>query len=283
MTDYFNTNLDDEPILQGDVFRVGESCNGLFSSDEKYAVVITADCDIVNNKMGGNYTFLPIVSAKSYVEKYWMVDVFKKENQIVIKECCDKINNEKLPEKFECLDITPIQMMEWLKYKELTDIFETSGIDINHPKIRSLIDRSNILKLETNIENYSKLRAYQKRTEKSIKSEIRASLEKPRQDYYYIPEVERKDSIGKIIKLRDIRAVSKEFVFAKEFDLRISTADPTESLVRVGRFSDYLRYSITQRFASVFTKIGMPPSFESEVHESLTLITEHILESFNEH
>ncbi len=89
------------------------------------------------------------------------------------------------------------------------------------------------------------------------------------------------DSSG-IIKLRMIRPMHKSYVFTNEVDARQSKYSSSTNLVRIGRCSDYLRYSISQNFASLFSRIGMPSNFEEDINESTALFLEQLESNKND-
>lgn len=282
MPKYYHRVKDKNEILQGDVFKVGENCNSIFSKDEQYAVLITADCDISQKKMGNYYTFLPIISARDYIEKYWLVELFRNQKKRIIEQACVELNNSKTIADSKCDKLTFESLDRWLKQKSLSYIFKISEIDINKKNIKFLIEKYEIISNDVSLKNYFKFNACQNKREKGIKNEMISSIKNSRQEFYYVPDINHPDSLGVIIKLRDIRAVHQDLVIKDKFSARLSKNGLDSSLIRVGKFSDYLRFSITQNFALIFTKIGMPSVFEEDVFASLDILTDHLWSSCND-
>lgn len=61
---------DDIQFAQGDIIRSGHF-EGTSPEDAPFQVIVTADCDIANSKMGEFYTTLPIFRAEQYLDWIW--------------------------------------------------------------------------------------------------------------------------------------------------------------------------------------------------------------------
>jgi hypothetical protein len=85
---------DSEPVRQGDILRHYEPGN----VSEAYCVVLTADCDISNDKFGDFYSVLPIVSASDYLTKIWIVRRLKANHDRAV-EALRKVCTERLSKK----------------------------------------------------------------------------------------------------------------------------------------------------------------------------------------
>jgi hypothetical protein len=67
---FFQSVDGDSPIRQGDIivpYNIDES------NEEKiqFGVIVTADCDIVQKKMGNFFTYVTMVTANYYLEEIW--------------------------------------------------------------------------------------------------------------------------------------------------------------------------------------------------------------------
>lgn len=61
--------LDDRPLRQGDVFRFHDADDDAW---QRLGVIVTGDCDIARNKHAGRLTYVPILSAHSYLSIFWL-------------------------------------------------------------------------------------------------------------------------------------------------------------------------------------------------------------------
>lgn len=282
MSYFYEKNLEYDGVLQGDVFEVGNLCEDIFLDNEKWAVVITADCDIENKKMGNMFTVLPIILADDYLEEIWLVETFDREKKALIDKAVELINASKIHSKNDCHEVTYDSMIQWLKEEDLKSIFQLLKLDVTSNKFIELEVKLSIMSKGAYLKNYIELRTYQKRSEKKIKKEIMEAIKQCRDEFYFVPDIPCSKSIGLMIKLRSIRGMHESRVFKSERDSRLSLDDKEKAIIRVGRFSDYLRYSITQSFALLFSRIGMPSQFENDNNAAIDLISSSIWSKYNE-
>jgi hypothetical protein len=71
---FFQDVSEASPIRQGDVIVRIHIGNDGTASEEEFGVIITADCDIAQEKMGPFYTYVSLVSAQQYVEHIWAAE-----------------------------------------------------------------------------------------------------------------------------------------------------------------------------------------------------------------
>ena len=112
--------------------------------------------------------------------------------------------------------------------------------------------------------------------ENKIKTELEQALKNTREEFYFIPELSPLDGSAMYIKMRAVTAVPKELILKSESEIRFLPIDPQKTLVRIGRFSDYLRYSITQKFSNLFSRIGMKQEFERDAKDSIAITVDTI-------
>jgi len=276
MSYFYERDLGHDGVLQGDVFKVGALCDDIFLENEKWAVVITADCDIEKKKMGNTFTVLPIILAEDYLRDIWLVEVFNREKEELIEKAVEIINNSGISSIKGCNSITNESMDTWLNEEPIESIFKLLELDMEDKKIIEVSEKLSIVLDDVTMTNFFSLRKHQKRTEKKIKKEIMEAIKKCRDEFYFIPDIPCSESIGLMIKLRSIRAIHESRVVINELGARLYQDDQRKTLIRVGRFSDYLRYSISQNFALLFSRIGMPSQFESDNNVSIELISNSI-------
>jgi hypothetical protein len=94
------------------------------------------------------------------------------------------------------------------------------------------------------------------------------------QDYFILPELPRTSGLGFVVMLRSMSTVMAADLFPTEQDARIH--DFPAAFHRLGRLNDGVRFAITQKLAFLFSRIGMPTSFESACVAATELMVEDI-------
>ncbi|EFC1957314.1 TPA: hypothetical protein ACYRTT_003317 [Escherichia coli] len=264
-------------ILQGDVFRVNNRTDSPFKFDERFAMLITADCDLANPSRNVNYlTFLPIVSSTCYLEKVWIPTYFEKIRTEVAKSLHKLINDLEVHKKNGCNELKESDIREWLRKNNYNEILADLSIIERTQHIENAIKLDEASRCEETIDSFIKIKKIKGSKFKNIISELREAVNKPKEEFFVLPMIDSLFDECGILKLRMIRPVHRKNVYTQEIDARLSNHSDFTSLVRIGRLSDYLRYSISQSFASLFSRIGMPENYESDREESINLLIEKI-------
>lgn len=276
--EYFKKVLDeDSAIRQGDIFQIGSECSDNFMEEETLAMVITADCDIAQNKMGEYYTLLPIISVEHYIETRVIPRIFKTDLKSKLKLNIDKLNISIKNSEFDLL--TEESILKWLEFDTLEKIYNSLELKIDK-KILDDSKQISILLDEPSLESFTRLRVKeQNKNIEKVRKEISDFICKNLgEQFMFIPEIPCISGLGCIIKMRDVRSLHRKNVYKSDFEVKMSKLSKDKGIIRIGKFSDYLRYSISQKFGLLFSRIGMPEKFESDVSESLSLMTKNMLE-----
>jgi hypothetical protein len=83
--------LEGEDFCQGDVVSVRWDSSAPLSDLRELAIVLTADCDIAQKKMGSHYTLLTLVDARDYIKKIWMRSEIEKKSLRLTKELLESL------------------------------------------------------------------------------------------------------------------------------------------------------------------------------------------------
>ncbi|MUT54297.1 hypothetical protein EG336_00490 [Vibrio parahaemolyticus] len=270
-----------DDILQGDIFKIGKNCRDSFNDDENYAVVITADCDIAQNKMGNYYTLLPIISIEGYIERYWLPKFYKIESKSIYEKHLNNLNKSTYVQSGEYSSLNIESLDTWLESNNLEEIYQALTVKWDTKRYSPDMKCIELLRKPYSLSNYYELRSKirQRADDKIEKELIEAATKNAGGEFYHIPEVPFLEGLGCIIKLRDIRSIHKDKVYSGEFEARLSEDSIDNIVYRVGQFPDYLRYSITQRFSNLFSRIGMPDYFEEAESNSLQIFAQTMVDS----
>ncbi|WP_205918457.1 hypothetical protein, partial [Pseudomonas viridiflava] len=92
MRSYFKDWSDEEEIRQGDIISRIVHLHDQ-KPERRWGMVVTADCDIAQNKANNKYTWLEIVPAEEYVQYHWAPDMLRKMAKKHSKFCLEQLNN----------------------------------------------------------------------------------------------------------------------------------------------------------------------------------------------
>jgi hypothetical protein len=114
------------------------------------------------------------------------------------------------------------------------------------------------------------------RDEKTQQAAIREAfdLERGFPDHLLVPEIPNTNGYGFVILLRSISSVHSSDLFKTEVDAKIN--DRPDAFHRIGRFSDSLRFSVAQKLAFLFSRIGMSSEFEEACEAATDLLIDSV-------
>jgi hypothetical protein len=220
-----------------------------------YGVVITADCDIVQNKFGKNLAYLPIISHEDFIVLHWKYEQISKE----LKKICEYLNEIGISD-LNGADIrhllSSVGVVEFIaRVKSLT----LKSIDINRfEKYRALSEFS----------DFSSIMSAYFKTEKSIQRGVKEILSGLRSEYFMLPQHERVPYVCGIITLRELQSIPGDRVDSGKRD---SAGGMVRSL---GCLPDRVRFSIGQCFAYLYARIGLDSAFENDRKACIALVSE---------
>lgn len=280
---YYHENFNEnESIRQGDIVKIGNNLSFGFSGEESFGFVVTADCDIHQSKTGGDITILPIINPQVFIDTIWIPETFSRERADVLKLICDKINKSGAPSTFQCNEITTNELDEWIKTTPIEEVLHELNINISDD-LSILTKRLSVLSSPPSLKSHFEHRCLiQRRKEQSVKNELSTAFKKMREEFYFLPEIRASSTLGAIIKLRHAKIVKIDSIYKNHREARINSINIERCIYRTGRCADYLKYSVVQKFALLFSKIGMPLEFESDESSSIDIITDNLWSIYNE-
>jgi hypothetical protein len=280
---FFQPVSDQSPFRQGDVIRRDITPRGEGQpATAEWGVIITADCDIAQEKMGEFFTYLVIRSARDYIEQVWASEEISKlvdRHGHVAVEHILKADQARDP---NATPLTFAELSEWVRADGAEAVL--NAVKISQAAIRKKVATAlEVLTLADDqtrnsmpLERLRACWAREGKKEPEHRGLIRNALSQRqmRSDYMLTPTLPSETEVGFVVMLRDIRAIKPSDLFASRLDLRIGNGSAS-AMYRIGRFSDFIRYAIAQRMANLFSRIGMTEQFETEceVAAGLTLET----------
>ena len=279
---FFTQIEDTEEVRQGDIIRKLHPKTGKV---EKLGIVITADCDIAQRKAGERYTWLEIVPMGAYIEGPWAQEQLRKLSEKRSKTICEHLNGQIRKLQPGLLALTHESLVQWLRSKTPEEILASvtgQAPTADDKPLRDLQGFALTVSADENQSAFSRLKtawALFGNEEKKLQENVRNAFKDGGgfQDYFVLPELPRQTGLGFVVMLRSMWTIMAPDLYLTEQDARIY--DHPDAFHRLGRLNDGIRFSVTQKLAFLFSRIGMPKTFESACETAAEIMVE---EFFNE-
>lgn len=276
MTSFFAHIEDTDDIRQGDIIR---KINTRTGTAEKLGIVITADCDIAQKKAGERYTWLEVLPMKAYIEGPWAQEQLRKLSEKRSKGICDQLNGQLRQQYPHLKALTNESLAQWLRNRSAKDIltkitgeptredskqfrdlqgFALTTIDESHTAFSRLKEAWTLFGFE------------ERKQQETVRNAFKDGG--GFQDYFVLPELPKEAGLGYVVLLRSMWTIMAAELYLTEQDARIN--DRPDAFHRLGRLNDGIRFSITQKLAFLFSRIGMPTTFESACETAAEVTTE---------
>ncbi|WP_336234814.1 hypothetical protein [Achromobacter dolens] len=276
MTGFFTPIEDTEDVRQGDVIR---KLNPKTGEAEKLGIVITADCDIARRKAGERYTWLEIVPMAGYLEGPWAQEQLRKLSEKRSRAIREYLDGQIRKRQSGLTPVTHELLVQWLRGNTAEQILaSTTGQPpaADNRWLRELQGFALTVSTDETQSAFSRLKSAWTLfgiEEKSQQENVRNAFKDGGgfQDYFILPELPRQTGLGFVVMLRSMWTIMAPDLYFTEQDARIH--DRPDAYHRLGRLNDNIRFSITQKLAFLFSRIGMPETFETacEVAGELTV------------
>lgn len=274
---------DRDEVQQGDLFRILGSLEELGNAEaqSEWCLILTADCDIAQNKLDSCFTVLSVVSAGKWLEVVWADE---KVDQAIAKGISDlsaKIwaHDKKRDPSVSRLskEVAHRFVMESTPSK-IEEVFApdkqfAQSVTKNVGALKDLLDCQ---RRGENLAGWIRWRKFIGGSDKSISSDIREAFSNMRGGYFFLPELPGHPLVGHVVLLREIRVAPIASVFRRSIDIRNTKVAPPYFLRR-GRLSDNVRFAIAQQVATLFSRVGLPSSFEDECEHAKEAASEEAL------
>lgn len=281
MTDHFLFVADDEDIRQGDVIRRIDADH---EGQHSWGFIITADCDIAQKKAGDRFTWLEIVSSDQFLDRYWAPEQLRRFLDKQSKPACDALNGLIKKQGLPLASINPAMLHSWLAETNPEDVI-ASIRPVKSSDAKTLAQLSALRKAlgqDGAGEGLACLRevwTLSGRDESKQRAAVREAFDGDRgfPDFVHIPELPATPGYGFVVMLRAISTLHAKDLYRSEADARID--GKPQAFHRIGRFSDGLRFSIAQKLAFLFSRIGMSIQFETACGAATELLVEKIYDN----
>jgi hypothetical protein len=273
------------PIRQGDVLKRVHNDGFVMLT-----VVVTADCDIANGKLGdAGLACVQLTPLADYMLGDHAQTTARRQLKKRFEKAAEWINRRWLLKDSQNVALTEENVRTWI----MTSLPEEIESDLALPTD----DKNSFIKreapalrlaqtlLDAPIDRYSAidaLRAIQSKTtsrSEQLKT-LFGSLD-PRDlplDMFYVSSVPGEPGFGFIAKLRALSFIP----FDRCFTSMVAAKDVHNSFVRVGRLAPTFRHALAQQFGMLFARIGMPKDYEIDRDAAFTLVADQITADMGE-
>lgn len=216
----------------------------------------------------------------TYIEGPWAQEQLRKLSEKRSKSICEYLNGQIRKRQPDLAALTHDSLMQWLRSKTAKEILASATGQVPAPddkQLRALQGFALTVCADENQSAFSRLKAAWKlfNTEEKIQQEnVRNAFKDSGgfQDYFVLPELPGQTGLGFVVMLRSMWTIMAPDLYLTEQDARID--DRPDAFHRLGRLNDSIRFSITQKLAFLFSRIGMPTAFESACETASELTVE---------
>ncbi|WP_316897865.1 hypothetical protein [Pseudodesulfovibrio indicus] len=253
------------PVRQGDLLVCRDSSS---LQDVEYFLVITADCDINNNKFGRQLACLRVVQLKEYYQSIWAERLLKKAIENADRRILDQVNKWYSLAQGSDASISKEALLHWLDTTSHEDIAKALNIDANNrEKFYSTLERYHnaILILDNcsecalnvyvefvSIFDAKRLDDVRSATVKKMDSNLPA-------DVFLLPSLSTISDSPAVILLRELIGIPFEKICYRARD-----AVGKNNYIRALRLNPVFKYAVSQAFGHLYSRIGLPEEFENQ-------------------
>lgn len=265
--------LGSEPIRQGDIFAWE---NRLSVRPWKvYGLVVTADCDLVNNKTWGQLSYVPVLLFEDYIWMFWRPRVFDQFQREIRGRCAKRIGNALKKKDPDHAGISEEAVDAWLKRAGVEGLVnEIAGLDAGHAadlrKALEIFETSNevMASASPRMDLLGKLFAAKMKLNGGIPdafaAEIRKHVASLPGDVFFLSGIGEFEKHGVFAMLRHISQCDVGNIAVKVDDVIYGAAVAR----RIARLKSPYCYALTQNLAKVFSDIGLPRAYDEAKRNS---------------
>lgn len=273
------------PVRQGDVLKRVRGRGHI-----NLAVVVTADCDIANEKFGeAGLACVQLELLADHVLGEHARSLALGQLKKRFEKAAEWVNKRWSQKNSENVALSEEHVQAWILASTPEEIEAELSLPVDDKK--SFIKReSAALRMAQNFINapadrYHAIDALcalqgQATTRSAQLKSVFGTLN-PRDlplDLFYVSSVPGEPGLGFVAKLRSLTFVP----FDRSFTSMDAAKDVENSFVRVGRLAPTFRHALSQQFGMLFARIGMPKAYELDRDAAFGLIADQINEDMGE-
>lgn len=237
---------------------------------DELCLVITADCDISKGKFGRQLACLRVLPIDRYVRTIWAAKKLEKmqvNERIKLRGQVAKWHTQSLGTESS---ITADAAADWVKREEPEAICD--GLQIPEKERKKFTAsvkafRSAIIALEAHAsrDKLTQFVAYRgavlgrdvAQSWQEVLLDAQKESDALPEDAFLLTSLPQVSEDGAVVLLREIVGIPYEAVC-----YRVTDAVAETSMLRVGRLHPTFKYAVSQAFGALYSKIGLPPTYE---------------------
>jgi len=258
---------DDRPIRQGHIFE------WLAPEDpwKLLGVVVTANCDIVQEKHRGILSYIPILPIAHYLRLFYVPKLLERGRRRLVDELTKTMRDHQAELQEFPEPLSELAALEWALRGTAGEIADELRVD--HPRMRAklirLIDDYRLVQsalkgiLAEQVEALVRMRLRQGGTDAKVRDgawkDIQSGVDDLPGDCFFIGCISTGHRSGYVAYLRLVREIQDTHIAIKQSDLRVSPPPPAR---RMAQLQSPFIYRLTQQLADVFASIGLPDEYD---------------------
>jgi hypothetical protein len=267
MNDEWIDHEADEPVQQGDLLLSRDPKTGRIKD---LCTVITADCDIAHQKFGEQLACLRVVSLQDYMRADWAERKLRRNFDTEaerIRAQLDKWNSQR---DSNAGPLSSEVVINWVKGCEPDQICQ--DLKIPEPvaaKVRTTLARfrSAVLALVADeaTDNLARLVCFRAAMSGQPRDDCRNDILRQAQndrlpdDVFLLTSLPQLPDVGPaMVLLRELIGIPSGTICFRSYD-----ATSKDHFLRIGRLNPVIKYAVSQAFGVLYTRIGLPETYES--------------------
>lgn len=274
-----------QPVRQGDVLkRVQPDGKG------PLIVVVTADCDIANNKVGdAGLACVQLTPLANYMLNEHAAVLARRQLRKRFEKATEWINKRWLQCDPSHVPLSEERVQHWLMQATSDSIEGALGLPLDDKKsfikrecsaLRSAHDL--IEKAKDQYSAIDALRALQnKPTSRAEQLKTLFGTLDPWDlplDMFFISSVPGEPDVGFIARLRALSFVPLN----RSFTSMAAAKEYENTFLRVGRLAPTFRHALAQQFGMLFARIGLPKPYEIDREAAFAVLAEQLANDMGE-
>ncbi|WP_137138618.1 hypothetical protein [Azospirillum brasilense] len=276
---------DSSPLLQGDIL-VWPNRYGVW---DRYGVVLTADCDIENDKSHGLISYVPLLTFSGYVQEVIFNSIKKQESGEQIESIWKQINKLNRENHSDAPLLTKSDIIDWVMSEDGALIAEAIGCK-NRNEITKLSRKIEIFRAFATLPNAAqdyteainslkiayavKEKGKQDAALKIVQDKIKSSFDNLPESTFLITSVQGSEDSGLIAMLSHLRQTKRENIY-----FLLSEIVSDDHALRFSRLEKDYKYGVAQRFGHLFSRIGFDIAYDRQCEAIISRFSERPLTS----
>lgn len=254
------------PLRQGDLLIRRNPKDGHI---DEICLVITADCDISQQKFGTNLAGLRVVSFQRYVKLVWAEKKLRNAIEKELKKIQEQLNKWNAKRVGGESALSADVVMDWVKRSDPDAI--CNALEIPAPELDKVkknlgifrnamqaIDEAKEPDVLAQLVAFCSLTQASKSKLDHLKDFVKKAHEDELPDDVFLLTTLPQIDIGPAVVLfREIVSVPIKAIY-----FRASDAASEDVFLRVGKLDATIKYAISQAFGSLYSRIGLSTAYE---------------------